>query len=421
MSNETNKLEDLKVPFIGNISVDWPEAREGTLVKSPDYDKCIGYEKGIGDWLWNSGQYTPILDFLFPLESWFSKKNVYSVAYEQKIDAAPLIFKNFGTESVKPKNSDDNTGKARRSIWANLMLELGEFNLDHENAMYEKNLPYFYVSPGKENEQPQYSAIYARFDSNGGIIKKIWKRILGYDTVVVFIEDDPAFEALFELDCNTDKLELGKKYLVNTGNEYDEREVKKRISKLIDSFGKIGENDKEIKEKKKLVFIVDLLYKKGEINRIKGSDLIRYMRDKSRDRDTSLVIAFTGGKSPFIMNSAAKAGADAVIMKSRDSYDGHTHYRNEEIASNKIDSSGLFDLLWALSKNISRMRFLEAIPKIIPDHIAEEKFDYKPVLKDLFFSVEDESPFWKKYLTDWTKLIDKRLIQAVFGKKDASF
>jgi hypothetical protein len=415
MENETKKLPELKVPLIGDVNVAPFEEiyEERSIEMLPVDEDLFLLEKEIGNHLFVSGEYIKILNLLFPEVAEFTKKNVYSIIYERKTGTAPLIFKNFGIDSP---GDDSDEAKAKRSVWANLMLDLGEFNLDKDNGGYEKNLPYIYMSNSTTGEQTGYCAIYARFESSGELLKEIWERILGDDTVAVFIEDDPEFGELFNLESDTQKIELGKKYWINAGEEYDGIAIKKKITKLIGSFRKIGEEKKAKKEKKKLVFIVDLLYKKDGINRIKGTDLLRHIRETSVE--ASFVIAFTGGKSPFIINSAAKVGADAVIMKARSNglfADGHYLPGSETIASNKIDSSGLFDLLWVLSKNLSRLRFLETVRQIVDDNKKCKEFDYKNVLDKLFFSIEDESPFWRNYLRVWAKDIDDILFESVLS------
>ncbi len=412
MENETNKLPEFKVPLIGNFDI-VPLDKifdEKSLLLLQVNEELSLFENEIGNHLLASTEYETLLDLLFPPSEYFSKENVWSIIYDGNIEKAPLIFKNFGKES--PGNVTGDVAKAKRSVWANLMLDLGEFNLDNDTGGYEHLLPYVYkVEDPLDGQRTGYCAMFARFDSSGEVSKGVWERILGDDTVVVFIEDDEQFGTLFgakefkENECS----ELDKKIWINAGPEYDEIDIKRKIRKIIDKFKSIDN------EKKKLVFIVDLLYQKDKINRIKGTELIGYIRDESEWNP--FVIAFTGGKSPFIINSAAKAGADVVIMKARSNSrfeDGHYSAENEAIASNKIDSAGLFDLLWALSKNISRMRFLETIPLIIPEHIFQAKFNYKPVLNHMFYSVEDETPFWRVYLNEWEKNIDNCLVRAIF-------
>jgi hypothetical protein len=421
MENETKKLPDLKMPLIGDVNI-YPmgiiykdNGDKGVIkpvIKPVGINDLIDFEKAIGSHLFTSGEYEKLLDLLFPEVDKFTKDKVYSIVYEQRTEDVPLIFKIFG-----PPDTNGDVDLPRRSSWANLMLDLGEFNLDKENRGFEKVLPFIYGSHAVAGEKVEPQAIYARFESPGKILGEIWQRILGTDTVVVFIEDDPDFEEYFQLEnCSIEipqDISVGKKYWIN-GKDYNETTIKKTIKKIIESFKKIED------KKKKLVFIVDLLYKEGkevnEVTKIKGTGLIQYIQGEIEE--PSLVIGFTGGKSPFIINSATKVGADVVIMKARsNSFHGASHPSPsaETVASNRIDSSGLFDLLWALSKNISRMRFLEAIRNSIPEHIGEQRFDYRPVLKSLFFSIADESPFWRKYLQDWEKQIDDILIESVFA------
>jgi hypothetical protein len=254
------------------------------------------------------------------------------------------------------------------------------------------------------------------------MVEEIWNRILGDDIFLIFVDDNPAFADKWGLkefrengkqnnskqDGGFTRLRKSKENMtwlnplkINNGENksYNHLDTKKKIIDKIQLYLK--------KRPEALpVLVVDLLIKdKGDINRIKGDNLITELRNELNTN--ALIIGFTGGKSPFVINSAVKAGADIVIMKER----GETiDIPNSHGSGNP---GGLFDLLWALSQNISKWRFLEKYKEFAENKFSEDKRFYRPVLEQLFFSIENESPFWRKYLTDWQKEMENLRLKSI--------
>lgn len=413
----------LKLPLIGDIKIECFSLFENNNIEIPLVHLESGLfsklEKALGDYLFDSNGYIKVLDLLFPSRKAINIEKVEAIVYESKKTGEPnkpkktdepdepdeplftkIISGNIYDKDVKDSNDKKNI-RIRRSAWANLMLELGEFKLNLESDECPKDLLYTYSTSETES-----FALTAIFESPEVILEKIWKRILGNDVLAIFIDDDLEFKDKWGIEKITVKaktisnnLELGKKLWFNPGTKNIQKNTKDAVKKIIKWF------EKQKSKEKKLVFIVDLLYKKEGINRIEGDKLIGFMRKEFRVNP--LIIGFTGGKSPFIINSAVKAGADIVIMKERPNSGSGTTTHNQS------DPGGLFDLLWALSKDISRWRFLESYRKIVKEKINKQDFYYAPVLDKLFFSIENESPFWKKYLTDWNRKIEALRIGAI--------
>jgi hypothetical protein len=436
---DKNKKEEranqigLRLPVIGKIQIESFE----TILEDRNIEifprDLTDLEGKIGKYLLTSEEVDKILDLLFPGEDVFEDEKIKAIANGKNIEKTPLILKLFTLDS---RGDGDENNQYLISAWANLMLDLGEFklDLDLESIGIKRELSFTRstYSPGLSREKDHYS-LYAQFDPDKKLLDEIWKRILGKDTVVVLIDDDDDFGSQCGIPGKEKiqpskkqiqrRLHLGTKIWIAPGEHYEEELVKSCIKNIIESFKKI-EN-----EKKKLVFVVDLLYKKKHngtntsINRIKGPQLIRYIRDGLSDSQqlSPLIIGFTGGKSPFIINSAVRAGADVVIMKERGRGfhgEGHDQTGSYSELSSRIDPGGLFDLLWALSKNLSRWRFIESLHICVKNTIKDQRYNYEPVLKKLFSPIEDESPFWRKFLKEWSRNVDDLLIRSIlFNKK----
>jgi hypothetical protein len=422
-NNMTNKPL-LKLPLIGNKKIECFSLFKNNNIEIPQVHIESGLfsklEKALGDYLYDTKNYRIILDLLFPKPDAINIERVEAIVYESKKTDEPdepdeplftkIISGNIYDCSLCDKDIKDNNCKnekdIRHSAWANLMLELGEFKLDLESDECPKDLRYTYSTSETES-----FALNAIFESPEGILEEIWSRILGddtFDTLMVFIDDDPDFDHKWGIkllkydEIDPKNFELGNRIWLNPGKDYNKEDTEREIKKIVESFEGLEEKSKE----KKLVFIVDLLYQKKDINRIKGNEIIQHLR-KSYHRVNPLIIGFTGGKSPFIINSAVKAGADIVIMKERPSSGSGSSPHSQS------DPGGLFDLLWALSKNISRWRFLESYKDFVFKNISGKDFHYEPVLDKLFFSIENESPFWKNYLSDWHREIEDLRLKAI--------
>ena len=416
----------LKLPLIGKINdicclnllekkVEFP----GRGQEEPE--GLEDFERALGDYLLGEEKYKEILDLLFPAKKDLALKKVKNLVIDRQGEEVPLFAKTFLRGSgkfVKPLPGE------LRSAWSNLMLDLGEFKLakhfDLLQGCIAAELNYTYSISDQPNN---FFVFNARFDHSQEINEEIWDRILGIeketkaDTFVVFIDDSGAFskkwglgiENYIKIDESTglpNNFKLGQKTWLKPEGSYPEKmleEVIKRISELY---------EKEEVDNKKLVFVVDLLYRRKEdsIESIEGDTLIRYLRNEFKSNP--FIIGFTGGQSPFIINSAVKAGADIVIMKQRGkSYAiGSSHSMG--------NPGGLFDLLWALSKNISRWRFLELYKELAEKEAWGKGFNFQPVLDKLFFSIENESPFWRNFLQDWQRnLEDLRLKSILFSQQ----
>jgi hypothetical protein len=420
----------LRLPVIGKVHIESFETiLEDRNIEILPWD-LNDLERKIGNYLLASGEIDKILDLLFPETDDFKNKKIRPIVYGKNIEEAPLVLKLFEVDAHEEKGGEN---RRQISAWANLMLDLGEFKLDLDSSALKKELSFTCstYTPGSPQDKDYYSlyaqfAPHAKFAPDKELLSEIWERILGKDTVIVLIDDDNDFGSQCGISEKekiqpskkiiTKEPKLGTKIWIAPGEQYEKKFVDNCIKTIIDSFKKIED------EKKKLVFVVDLLYKKKHektsINRIEGTELIQDIRADSRV--SPLIIGFTGGKSPFIINSAARAGADVVIMKERSRGfhgEGHSQTGGYYEVSSRIDSGGLFDVLWAISKNISRQRFLETLQNCLRENLEDLQYDYNRIMEKLFFSIEDESPFWRKYLKEWGRKTDDLLIMSVFQER----
>ncbi len=405
MENQT----DLRLPVIGKFHIESFDTILDGLNLDILPEDLTDLEKKIGNYLYISEEYKKILDLLFPRASDFQAEKIRSIVYKKCIEEAPLILKIFGIGPFS-KNSDDT--KHKRSAWANLMLDLGEFELDeHSERLKEeisREIKYTYSTPDSKGN----NILNACFISSTHIVEEIWDRITKPDTLVVFIDDDEKLgkgvglkdkDAIkIKEDADVTIKFYGNKIWLKPTNGFPEIKIQESIMKIIRCF----EEKKKKDEINKLVFVVDLLYKMGDIDRIKGDELIRFLRYDSKTNP--IIIGFTAGNSPFVINSAVRAGADIVIMKGKGK-----EYAVGSSHSSTFYSGGLFNLLWAISKNINRLRFLESHKKVVETDAGKQDFNYLPVLDKLFFDIDDESPFWRKYLTDWQRDIENLRLHAI--------
>ncbi len=424
----------LKLPLVGKINdIDCLNVLdkhiELPISDTKEFDELEEVEKALGDYLVDSKDYKKILDLFFPESEFWAVEAVENLVYKQSVEKAPLftrIFLNsFQKQALKNPDKQDKQAKKDgnekkellwlRSAWSHLMLELGEFQLEeHFDRLSSEqlhdiiNYTYSYSSPDSPKK-----TFNAQFDNQKKIISKIWERIVGDDTLIVFIDDNSKFGKRWGIDenpikitdnpdTNNDNYKIGQKIWLQPSGKFPEKKIKQKIEKIIKFF-----EDEKSKPDKLLVFVVDLLYKKDGIDRIKGDDLIRFLRYDFKTNP--LIIAFTAGQSPFVINSAVKGGADIVIMKERGK--GYNVGENHGICR----PSGLFDLLWALSKNINHCRFLRYYKKVVRKYIDNEDFNYKSVLDKLFLSIENESPFGRKYLRDFQRHIEDLRLKSILS------
>lgn len=408
----------LKLPLIGKIDDICCLNLLGNTVEFPrrgqeEPEGLEDFERALGDFLLGSGKYKKIIEMLFPDQKDLQVEKIKNLLIGQPVEPMPLFAKIFLGDGRKP----DPQKRHLRSAWCNLMLDLGEFKLAKRfDRLYDSIAAELNYTYSTSDQPTKFFVFNVRFDVSEEINKEIWDRILGGDTFVVFIDDNEDFSKTWNLGIKNrikvDKstiqpkeFKLEQKTWLKPEGSYPDKnleEVIKRISELYE--------EKKV-DNKKLVFVVDLLYRMKEesIESIEGDNLIRNLRNEFNANP--LIIGFTGGQSPFIINSAVKAGADIVIMKQRGkSYNiGSSHSMG--------NPGGLFDLLWALSKNISRWRLLESYKSLAEDGTLGKWFNFLPVLDKLFFSIENESPFWRNFLQEWQRnMEDLRLKSILFSR-----
>lgn len=302
------------------------------------------------------------------------------------------------------------------SAWAELMYDLGEFKLDEilldkiklspSCNDIEDIIPHIYKSGNN------WHVWWATITEAEDTIRDIWRRITGGEIQIISVDDDENFADHFlggndknpalrtieiEKKENLSKDDINQNLIwIKPNTSYPEYEVKKQIDHII------NQSKKDI-----LVFVIDLIFKESlESTVIKGDELIRHLRNKKRN---VLIVGITGGTSPFIINSAEKAGADIVVFKKRGG-DAENIARH----SSGVNSVGVFDLLWAISWNISVWRLLEAYKK---NYMENKQSEFENIALKFFSNLENASPFWKKYLAEWKTEINKEKIKRLFPNR----
>ncbi len=429
MPNDVTPI--LKLPLIGNIGKIETLDAVDSVIELPgddgdDQEVLDDLENALGAYVLDTKKYKEILKCLFPDKTYFETENIKRIVYNGDIKDAPLFTWIFDRAQHADFNLDvsENDGKKLdrqrkyKSAWSNLLLDLGEFHLDEQfNGDPEwlaKKIP---AVAFRENQQAESFVPLACLGSDKDVMTKIWSR-LDKDSLLVFIDDQKDFNArwglgiepvvnLADLESKLNDQDAPNRLWLRPSDEnYKETDTKELIKVTVDNLYKKKKHSTP--SVNKLIFIVDLLFKKNNINRIKGDNLIKFLREEIDEE--VFIIGFTGGQSPFVIDSAVKAGADIVIMKGRsaDARIGSTH--------STCNPGALFDLLWGLSKNINRMRFLEAYKKLVKDDHCQPDFTYRAVINKLFFGIENESPFWQKYLRNWMREIeDVRLRSLLTG------
>jgi len=399
----------LNIPLIGNLA---PVLKLINVFPGTDENQTE-VEKTLHQCLQNTGKLEKILSFLFPrdVKSILDKKN-----WEDTLFTYPLLPSNH---TRVPQHGNIHANMTRRSVWADLMYDLGKFSLADKTdfSRIQSTMPHIYKKDG------EWKAWSLNIENASGILKDIWSRLTAVrDVQIVFIDDDADFMDHFlgegengsckKVDCHQDDFVYDNTPLIflDTGKPYDQHKVQNKVEKIIDG---LNERDTENNDKL-LVFVVDLLFEvdmtggnactdvtdKEFVNSIKGDDLIKYIRTKKPD---SLVIGFTNGTSPFIINSAEKAGADIVLFKKRGGESAHHGGGGNAV--------GTFDLLWAISWNVSVWRLLKASQK---KHMEGKDGNFKNLVLDFFPDLENISPFWKAYLEKWKMQINNEKIKNLF-------
>lgn len=406
------KALKLKLPLIQLCQID----KEQNLFRDcfgsysgKDAEKIRGVEDELGNYTRDSSLMAAILKFLFPEGS--DVKGIARSPGGNKQDGQSLPLIGFHLDGQFKAESGGKRQKKDRwaSAWANLMYNLGEFNLDEIYLEHiEALIPHIYKF------QDNWHVWWASIPEAEDIIRDIWKRISGQELQIVFVDDDKDFSRLFlgdkygkdganpallEIDLERDR-PLNEKDLehsllwINPGESYCEKEVQSQIDYIVkNTKGEL------------LVFVIDLIFRQGkETNVIKGDALIKYLRDSGKN---VLVVGLTGGTSPFIINSAEKAGADIVVFKKRG--DDPVNVAGHSSGGNPV---GVFDLLWAISWNVSVWRLLEAYKN---NYTSGHEKDFRNIALDFFPSIENVSPFWKEYLKGWQTAINNEKIRRLFG------
>jgi len=341
-----------------------------------------------------------ILDYFFPDEALVEEWANYLLKGNKKtLHILPLPLYVVPRLAQKLESISER-GSYFDNAWANLMLELGIFSLDEKSSFFN---PSFYY---KFNDEYYILNALIR-NPDGKIMDEIWKRIVGEKKKanLIFVDDDNKFREKWHLpDNENNKLVdlICPKAISKDKNKENNEYTLEGLQETIEN--KLSDENASLN-----ILIIDLMFKKkkdnnSEVKAIIGDVLIRNLRQR---RKKIFIIAFTGGDSPFIINSAEKNGADIVVFKARGLNDkfisGHTPIGTEK---------GVFDLLWAISWNITVYRFFEYYKEIIEKNT--KQFIYEPLPEYFFSNLENVTPFWKSYLKDWITNVDDIRIKKIF-------
>lgn len=382
----------------------------GKKVEKTDDERIREIETALGNYIKFTEKYKKILNFLFPGrvdENFEDKAHLFS---------CPLAIK-------EEDNNENTTPDGYSSAWANLMYELGEFGIDEiKDPDLLKKIPHIY------KKGDTWYTWWANIEEAEEIVIEIWQKITCDDALIVFVDDDPDFSRHFLGTKSVDKyflnvcvnnsllwyIETGSDFenidrgliWFNTGSCCDEDGIKTQIKRIIKDNG----------DKKLLVFVIDLLFKKkvnnALVNCIKGDEIIDFIRT---EKANSLIIGFTGGTSPFIINSAEKSGADIVVFKKR----GDDPYSRGDDQYSSVGHGpggnpvGVFDLLWAISWNVSVWRLLEYHKN---RYLNNKTASIENIPMKIFKKIDNVSPFWKVYLEHWKTQINEEKIKRLLGK-----
>ena len=372
-------------------------------------EKIRELETALGNYIKITRRYEEILTFLFPdlseIEA-ISQRMVGAGSISKEKDKLPLFVYQLD-KYIEVGKREEGVNVDKISAWASLMYDLGEFRIDElDHRISRELIPHIY------GFDDLYYTWWANIPKAEGIVKKIWERLGGNDVCIVGIDDDINFpEHFLGSEFNNDnpdllRLNKGKlfsgagnrdSYLIwlNSHIPYDQKWISEQIEEIV-----------EYKKKKLIVFVVDLIFKKENKSQvIEGDKLINTLR--ARKDINMLVVGLTGGTSPFIINSAEKAGADIVVFKKRG--DDPVNVAGHSSGGNPV---GVFDLLWAISWNVSVWRLLETYKN---NYTSGHEKDFRNIALDFFPSIENVSPFWKEYLAGWQTAINNEKIRRLFG------
>ncbi|MGD2086354.1 MAG: hypothetical protein PVH61_09245 [Candidatus Aminicenantes bacterium] len=429
-----NESIKLKLPLIGIKEISTSPAFIHELFreyKKADNQKIIEWEKEFGRYIKYTEQLKTPIDFLFPIPESITnivqKLNEGAPLEIVKQRSLPLVCYHLdGLIQISKVKKEQ-----WKSAWANLMYDLGEFKLDEiffdqneknneengktENDKMDKDIRHINIEdliPHIYKLGDNWHVWWANIPEAQETIEKIWNRITREEVQIISVDDDPNFADLF-LGTKQNKALLPIE--IKEKDDLDKKDISRNliwINPITHYTGATGAKVKQqidhiIDESKKdhlLVFVIDLIFKESqESTVIKGDELIRHLRNKKRN---VLIVGITGGTSPFIINSAEKAGADIVVFKKRggdpENIVGHSR------GGNPI---GVFDLLWAVSWNVSVWRLLEEYKK---NYINKKNSEFENIAAKFFSNTENASPFWKIYLDEWKTEINKEKIKRLF-------
>ncbi len=405
----------LKIPLLGieklykyfdDISFDSEKEKK---------QKVKTLEKAYGYYLAHyTGLLKKVLDVFFPVSENYLKNYYLKEKFEEgvNIEKIPLFLYTLLRFEKVILNNSENNNFSYRTAWAQLMYELGEFGIDDIKINLQGIIPNIF----KDNNN--HYIWWANIPDAGDIVYKIWtERILSKDNDVkiIFIDDDDAFDKNFigrKLDDgenNNFNYDLKKDkniYWINPQKNLEPEKFTKELKKYV-----LNDNEYVLK-----VFVIDLVYKKVEkkneknfeYETIVGDILINEIRKNFKN---SLIVAFTAGSSPFVVNSAVNYGADIVIFKNRGNDETFSHGHSP--GGNPV---GLFDLLWAVSWNVSVWRFLEFYKQKYEedDNVQLINFPIKFFGRRNGSVFDNVSSFWKGYLRKWEEKINKAQLNRVF-------
>lgn len=393
------------------------------------------YMNSIEDAIGRYCKYTGKLDKLYNL--YFPKTENIKLSIEKYLSSnyefteiIPLIFISLFKKNYSKKDNDSNDSKeasnitdnndkiihSQKAAWANLVFELGLFIYEDQIEKNKEIVNHLINYVYRKNNNEDCFSYYANIKNID--IKEIWERLITDDVKLIFIDDDMNFGHKYGFNENiTNKCK--KKVVYKAVNDnvhwiYPGRPFNNaKNAKDVEQSDIWNETDKILTDKKKLyIFVVDFIYKNKDkndkvknkdnnklYNKILVNEIIKNINKKYHDKDIH-IIGYTGGESPFIINSADKVGADIVIFKKR----GGTYQSRHNPAGNP---TGLFDLLWAISWNVSVWKTLKILYckycKIENNSNKNQELLSKTLeIIHTFFpefpQTGNLSPFWKRYL-----------------------
>src|SRR6056297_900330 len=319
-------------------------------------------------------------DFYFPSYEIIEQeiKNFLNFSNNKQCQDVPLFLLNL-FKNINGKNSGENIEFEKIAAWANLLYELGLFDLENTNWSINSNYPekikIFYEKESKNDCICYYSNI--KYDDEMSLLDKIYTNLIKFSDQknfknrkinLIFIDDSEGFGENHGITSEKIKKKKEKEKMREFNNKdnniswiYPGRPCKFDENNEDDNLFKRLDNKISTEEKHLNIIVIDFIYKKyfktkdKIYNTILGDDIIRKLREKYNHKNI-FTIGYTGGESPFIVNSADKMGADIVLFKNRGG--GKKNKSGHNAVGN---SAGFFDLLWAISWNVSVWKTFEIL------------------------------------------------------------